>query len=63
MDASSFSSALYKCTHNVMRVLSLNWNYGMCSARYWLRFSILYIGIVGKQERSNCVVDMRCIQL
>ena len=73
-----------------MRVLSLNWNYGMCSARYWRAgasqpsrtsgsdFSIyiyiyIYIyrymgiytrrmhGIVGERERSNCVVDMRCI--
>ena len=37
-DASSFDicfwCTVYGCC-NFMRVLSLNWNYGMCSARYW----------------------------
>ena len=59
-----------------MRVLSLNWNYGMCSARYiYRKFAARCTtrlarsrsptrrmhGIVGERKRSNCVVDMRYI--
>ena len=52
-------AVVYRCC-NFMRVLSLNWNYGMCSARYWRAgasqpsrtsgsdFSGIYIYILGE---------------
>ena len=62
-----------------MRVLSLNWNYGMCSARYWRAgasqpsrsdfYIWVYIytrrmrGIVGERERANLVVHLAAIFL
>ena len=65
---------IVKCTsYTDIAIFSLNWNYGMCSARYKIAASCTtrlarsrsptrrMHGIVGERERSNCVVDMRCI--